>query len=53
MQWMLKSRKVQEELISDKEFEKIRNQKENDFISGNSQMAGIAESFSQLPCLLW
>ncbi|WMN06126.1 pitrilysin family protein [Marivirga arenosa] len=39
-------KKVQEELISDKEFEKIRNQKENDFISGNSRMAGIAESLA-------
>ncbi|SMG29364.1 Predicted Zn-dependent peptidase [Marivirga sericea] len=38
--------KVQEELISDQEFEKIRNQKENDFISGNSTMAGIAESLA-------
>ena len=39
-------KKVQKELISDKEFEKIRNQKENDFISGNSRMAGIAESLA-------
>lgn len=39
-------KKVQEELISDREFQKIRNQKENDFISGNSTMAGIAESLA-------
>lgn len=39
-------KKVQNELISDKEFEKIRNQKENDFISSNSRMAGIAESLA-------
>lgn len=39
-------KKVQEEVISDREFEKIRNQKENDFISGNSRMAGIAESLA-------
>jgi predicted Zn-dependent peptidase len=38
--------KVQNELISDREFEKIRNQKENDFISGNSSMTGIAESLA-------
>lgn len=38
--------KIQEELISDQEFQKIRNQKENDFISGNSTMAGIAESLA-------
>jgi len=39
-------KKVQEELISEREFQKIRNQKENDFISGNSRMTGIAESLA-------
>ncbi|HOI88575.1 MAG TPA: pitrilysin family protein [Lentimicrobium sp.] len=32
--------------ISDREFEKIRNKIENDFVSRNSTMAGIAESLS-------
>lgn len=39
-------RKVQTELIPDKEFEKLRNQVENDFIQGNSRVAGIAESLA-------
>ncbi|WP_375578910.1 pitrilysin family protein [Marivirga tractuosa] len=39
-------KKVQEELITEREFEKIRNQKENDFITGNSRMTGIAESLA-------
>ncbi len=38
--------KVQEQLITEREFEKVRNQTENDFISGNSTMAGIAESLA-------
>lgn len=38
--------KMSEELISVEEFEKLRNQIENDFITGNSSMAGIAESLS-------
>lgn len=38
--------KVQNELISDEEFQKLRNQTENDFISGNSRIAGIAESLA-------
>ncbi|MFT5971043.1 MAG: zinc protease [Flavobacteriales bacterium] len=38
--------KVQNELISDKEFQKLRNQLENDFIQGNGTVAGIAESLS-------
>lgn len=37
---------VQNELISDKEFQKLRNQTENDFISSNSRIAGIAESLA-------
>lgn len=38
--------KVQNELISDKEFQKLQNQTENDFISANSRIAGIAESLA-------
>lgn len=38
--------KVQTELMSEKEFQKLRNQVENDFVSGNSRMAGIAESLA-------
>lgn len=38
--------KVQKELISEKEFQKLRNQMENDFISQNSRVAGIAESLA-------
>ena len=38
--------KVQTELIGDKEFQKLRNQVENDFVSSNSRVAGIAESLA-------
>lgn len=38
--------KVRENLISEKEYEKVLNQLENDFISSNSTMAGIAESLA-------
>lgn len=38
--------KVQNELISDKEFQKLKNQVENDFVSSNSRVAGIAESLA-------
>jgi predicted Zn-dependent peptidase len=38
--------KVQNELIPEKEFQKLKNQVENDFISANSRMAGIAESLA-------
>ena len=38
--------KLQDELISDEEFQKIKNQKENDFVSANARMAGIAESLA-------
>ena len=37
---------LQASLISDTEFQKIRNQAENDFISSNSTVAGIAESLA-------
>ncbi|PTB96759.1 peptidase M16 [Marivirga lumbricoides] len=38
--------KLKNELISETEFQKVRNQVENDFISGNSTMTGIAESLA-------
>ncbi len=38
--------KVQEELISEREFQKLKNQIENDFISGNSRVVGVAESLA-------
>jgi len=38
--------KVKSELISEEEFQKLRNQIENDFISSNSKVAGIAESLA-------
>jgi predicted Zn-dependent peptidase len=38
--------KVQKELISEKEFEKLRNQIEAEFVTTNSRMAGIAESLA-------
>ncbi len=37
---------VKEELISDKEFQKLKNLVEDDFISANSRVAGIAESLA-------
>jgi len=39
-------KKVQTELISDREFQKLRNQIESDFIQSNSKVAGIAESLA-------
>lgn len=38
--------KVKNELIPEKEFQKLRNQIEADFISGNQTVAGIAESLA-------
>jgi zinc protease len=38
--------KIKETLISDDEFQKLRNQVENDFVSANSRVAGIAESLA-------
>jgi zinc protease len=38
--------KVQNELISDTEFQKLRNQVENDFITTNETVNGIAESLA-------
>lgn len=37
---------LQEELITEQEFQKVRNQVENDFISSNSTVAGVAESLA-------
>lgn len=37
---------IKNELISQEEFEKIRNQYENDFVSSNSTVAGIAENLA-------
>lgn len=38
--------KVQTQLISEKEFEKLRNQIESEFVTNNSRVAGIAESLA-------
>jgi predicted Zn-dependent peptidase len=38
--------RLKNELISDREFEKIQNQMESGFIQSNSTMAGIAESLA-------
>ena len=38
--------RVKNELISEKEFQKLRNQVESDFIQANSTVAGIAESLA-------
>jgi zinc protease len=38
--------KVQTTQISDAEFQKLRNKVENDFVTGNSTMAGIAENLA-------
>ncbi len=38
--------KVQNELITEKEFQKLKNQIENDMISKNSKIEGIAESLA-------
>jgi predicted Zn-dependent peptidase len=38
--------KVQNELINEKEFQKLKNQIENEFVNQNSTVAGIAESLA-------
>ena len=38
--------KVQNELITEREFEKLRNQIESEFVTSNSRVAGIAESLA-------
>jgi zinc protease len=42
----LETNRVKEELISDLEFQKLKNQVENDFISGNSSVQGLAENLA-------
>jgi predicted Zn-dependent peptidase len=37
---------VKNEMISEKEFQKLRNQVENDFISGNASVRGLAENLA-------
>lgn len=39
-------KKVKTDLISEKEFEKLQNQVENDFISGNASIRGLAENLA-------
>lgn len=39
--------RVQNELITENEFAKIRNQVESDFVSGNNRMVGIAQSLAK------
>lgn len=38
--------KVKKELISEEEFQKLKNQIENDFVNANTKMAGIAENLA-------
>ena len=38
--------RIQNELISEEEFQKVRNQYENNFVSSNSSVAGIAENLA-------
>ncbi|MBL4861751.1 MAG: insulinase family protein [Crocinitomicaceae bacterium] len=46
MEFDLQIELIQNELISQEEFEKIRNQYENQFISSNATIAGIAENLA-------
>ena len=39
--------KIQNELISERDYQKLQNQFENDFISSNSSVAGIASSLAE------
>ena len=38
--------RVQTELVTEEEFQKVKNQFENNFYSSNSSVAGIAESLA-------
>ncbi|MFZ1582491.1 MAG: insulinase family protein, partial [Saprospiraceae bacterium] len=38
--------RIKTEPIGDEEFQKLRNQVENDFVTSNSRVAGIAESLA-------
>ena len=42
----LETERVKKEFISDLEFQKLKNQVENDFISGNSSVQGLAENLA-------
>ena len=42
----IETERVKKELISDLEFQKLKNQVENDFISGNSSVQGLAENLA-------
>ncbi|MFT6166535.1 MAG: putative Zn-dependent peptidase, partial [Vicingaceae bacterium] len=42
----IETARVKKELISDLEFQKLKNQVENDFISGNSSVQGLAENLA-------
>jgi len=42
----IETNRVKKELISDLEFQKLQNQVENDFISGNSSVQGLAENLA-------
>jgi len=42
----LQIEKIQNELITQEEFEKVRNQFENNFVSSNSTIAGVAENLA-------
>ncbi len=44
--------KVIKEKVTEKEFQKLKNQIENDFVSGNSTVAGIANSLPRYHVLL-
>ena len=38
--------RVKTELVSEREFQKVKNQIENNFVTANSTVAGIAESLA-------
>ena len=42
----VETERVKKELISDLEFQKLKNQVENDFISGNASVQGLAENLA-------
>ncbi len=44
--------KAKEEKISENEFQKLKNQIENDFVSGNSTVAGIANNLATYNVLM-
>ena len=50
---MLKLKKVQNDLISDRDLEKLQNSLETQFVSRNSSIEGIANSLSDYHTFLW